>query len=177
MPTNVEIKARARDVARQSEIAAALSDRPAETIEQTDTFFVSPRGRLKLRELGPDRGELIYYARDDRPGPARSDYSIARTNEPDALRKTLAAALGVLGVVRKTRSVYHVGRTRIHIDDVEGLGRFLELEVALAPNESVSDGERIAREIMAKLGVRDEDLVERAYVDLLVGEGEAGHVH
>ena len=76
-------------------------------------------------------------------------------------------ALGVRGVVRKKRYLYLAGQTRIHLDDVEGLGQFMELEVVLRDGQSDADGQSIAEDLMAKLGVRTEDLLEGAYMDLL----------
>ncbi len=167
MAVNVEIKAHARDVERLHALAAELANRAPEVVEQIDTFFCVPSGRLKLRELGPDRGELIHYHRRDQTGPARSAYSIVQTNEPAALRDCLAAALGVRGVVRKKRWIYHVGQTRIHVDDVSDLGSFLEVEVVLSPEQSVEDGRQIFLRLKDDLDIRDEDLIQGAYIDLL----------
>ncbi len=167
MPANVEIKARVRDPASLHARAAALADGPPEVIHQTDTFFRTSKGRLKLREFGDGRGELIAYARPDVSGPKVSDYRIAKTDEPTSLRETLAAALGVAGVVRKRRTLYLVGQTRVHVDRVEGLGDFMELEVVLREGQSPEEGDAIARELMCELGVTQADLVEGAYVDLL----------
>ena len=111
MGTNVEIKARVRDVARQRAAAERLADGAPEALQQLDTFFHVPHGRLKLREFGTGAGELIRYDRPDRAGPKESSYSIAPTDVPKAVRETLTAALGVRGVVRKRRWVYLVGRT------------------------------------------------------------------
>ena len=164
---NVEIKARAREVAGQRAAAERLADAAPEVLRQVDTFFDVHHGRLKLREFGGAAGELIHYERPDRAGPKQSKYSIVATDRPDELRETLAAALGVRGVVRKKRWVYLVGQTRIHFDDVEGLGWFIELEVVLEPGQSVERGREIAEGIMAEIAIRDEDLVDCAYVDLL----------
>src|SRR5262245_42488355 len=128
MPVNIEIKARARDFAEARRRAQVLSGGPAEVISQEDTFFNAPKGRLKLRALG-DRAQLIYYERVDASGPKRSDYQVFETGNPDSLKATLTLALGLRGVIRKTRYLHLVGQTRIHLDDVEGLGQFIELEV------------------------------------------------
>ena len=93
MPANVEIKARAADPRRQRELAAGLSDAPPEVIRQEDFFFRAPGGRLKLRVLGPRRGELIYYRREDRPEPKPSEYFIAATDSPGSLRRVLEEVL------------------------------------------------------------------------------------
>jgi predicted adenylyl cyclase CyaB len=167
MPANIEIKARVRDFAALQSRAEALSDTPVQVIPQEDTFFNVPKGRLKLRQLGPEHGQLVYYKRPDQDGPKRSDYLLAATAEPAALKTALTAALGVRGVVRKTRLLYLAGQTRIHLDDVEGLGQFMELEVVLTADQSDAEGQAIAEDLMRKLGVQDSDLLEGAYMDLL----------
>ncbi len=112
------------------------------------------------------QGQLIYYSRPDDAGPKVSDYWISDTGSPAAMRETLARALGVVGRVRKHRRLYLVDRTRIHLDNVEGLGSFVELEVVLGEGESALQGAEIARQIMKSLGIRESQLVREAYVDL-----------
>jgi len=167
---NVEIKARVADLAAVEARAAAVAERGPTDILQDDTFFACPSGRLKLRELAPDRGELIHYDRPDRGGPKLSRYVIAPTSDPAALREALTRAWGTTGRVRKQRRLYLAGRTRIHLDRVEGLGDFLELEVVLAPGDDLAGGQAEARRIMEALGVAEADLVEGAYVDLLAAQ-------
>jgi predicted adenylyl cyclase CyaB len=79
----------------------------------------------------------------------------------------LAASVGVRGVVSKTRYLYIVGHTRVHLDEVEGLGRFLELESVLGPDHGEDEGQRAVSELMAKLGIAEDDLIHVAYIDLL----------
>lgn len=167
MPTNIEIKARVRDFHRLQGLAEDLSDTPCEVIEQEDTFFHTPMGRLKLRVLGPGLGQLIYYERGDTSGPTRSDYIVSRTSEPASLKAALSGALEVRGTVHKRRLLYWVGNTRVHLDEVEGLGSYMELEVVLDVGQTVAQGERIAAELMEKLGVSKADLVQGAYIDLI----------
>ena len=167
MPTNIEIKARVRDLTGLRTRAEALSDTPVQVIPQEDTFFHTPKGRLKLRQLQPDLAQLVYYERPDQDGPKRSSYHIFETRDPASLKTTLSLALGVRGVVRKTRYLYLAGQTRIHLDDVEGLGQFMELEVVLGDGQSDADGQSIAEDLMARLGIQLEDLLEGAYMDLL----------
>jgi predicted adenylyl cyclase CyaB len=167
MPTNIEIKARVHDLAGLRARAEALSDTPVQVIPQEDTFFHTPKGRLKLRLLQPDRAQLVYYERPDQDGPKRSNYYIFATSDPQGLKTALQMALGVRGVVRKTRYLYLAGQTRIHLDDVEGLGQFMELEVVLRDSQSDAEGQAIAEDLMSRLGVRKDDLLEGAYMDLL----------
>ncbi len=167
MPTNIEIKARVRDFPDLKRRAEALSDSPIEVIPQEDTFFVTPKGRLKLRVLAPDRSQLVYYERPDEDGPKRSDYFIFNTNDPENLKTALKLALGIRGVVKKTRYLYLVGQTRVHLDDVEGLGQFMELEVVLRDDQYDAEGQVIANDLMKRLGIESTDLIEGAYMDLL----------
>ena len=167
MPANIEIKARVHDFAAIRRSAEALSDTSMQVIPQEDTFFFVPKGRLKLRQLAPDHAQLVYYERPDQEGPKRSNYHIFETDNPQGLKTTLTLALGVRGVVRKTRYLYLVGQTRVHLDEVEGLGQFMELEVVLHPDQSDAEGQSIARDLMTRLGVAESDLLERAYMDMI----------
>lgn len=166
MPSNIEIKARAQNFADLKARAEKLSHAPVQVIPQTDIFFNTPQGRLKLRILD-DHAQLIYYTRPDQDGPKRSDYHITRSTDPDNLKRVLELAYGIRGTVKKTRFLYLVGQTRIHLDDVEGLGQFMELEVVMAEGQSDADGQQIAEELMASLGVESGDLIDGAYMDLL----------
>jgi predicted adenylyl cyclase CyaB len=167
MARNVEIKARVESVEAVAPRVAALATRAPVEITQDDTFFGCDRGRLKLRALAPDAGELIFYRRPDQPGPKESFFLVAPTAAPDALREALSAAYGDVGRVRKHRTLYLVGRTRVHLDRVEGLGHFLELEVMLAEDEPVTAGVAEAERLMGALGLTHAQLLEGAYVDLL----------
>jgi predicted adenylyl cyclase CyaB len=120
-----------------------------------------------LRTLAQDRGQLIYYTRPDQEGPKRSDYHISLTSDPENLKRVLELAYGIRGVVRKTRYLYLVGQTRVHLDNVEGLGQFMELEVVMEEAQNDAEGQAIAEGLMKALGVEKSDLLEGAYMDLL----------
>ena len=188
--SNIEIKARITGAAEAvHERATRIADSGPTLITQEDTFFVVPRGRLKLREFGgaaescgacgPEGGaersdrataELIFYERPDTEEPMASTYSLVVVPDPPALKAALSAALGVRGVVSKRRTLYLAGETRIHVDEVDGLGSFLELEVVLGTAGGVTsqeDGVARCRELMDALGVDEHDLIDRAYIDLL----------
>ncbi len=167
MPANIEIKARVSDPEAILIKAKILTGAEPETILQTDTFFHAETGRLKIREFADGTGELISYHRPDAEGPKTSSYAIVRTADAGALRDVLAAVLPVRGVVRKKRLLLLAGRTRIHLDQVEGLGSFMELEVVLAEGDNKDDGEREAADLMKRLGVMPGDLVRGAYIDLM----------
>ena len=167
MPANIEIKARMQNFVGLQEQLSAMSGGAPELLLHEDTFFHSPNGRLKLRVPQSGPAQLIHYDRPDRQGPKRSNYHVFETNDPENLKTTLSRAFGIRGVVCKERLLYLVGQTRVHLDSVEGLGHFVELEVVLRPGQSDDEGQVIARALMARLGIREEDLLESAYIDML----------
>ena len=167
MPSNIEIKARVRDFDKIRRRAEMFSDIPVQIIPQEDTFFNTPQGRLKLRVLSREKGQLIFYTRPDQGGPKRSDYHISLTSDPENLKRVLELAYGIRGIVKKTRYLYLVGPTRVHLDRVEGLGQFMELEVVMQEGQSDAEGQAIAEGLMTELGVEQSDLLEGAYMDLM----------
>jgi len=167
MARNVEIKARIGSVEALAAKAATIASEGPIEIRQDDAFFACPSGRLKLREFSEEAGELIYYRRANVHGPKESFYVRTPTSSPATLRETLALAYGGAGRVRKHRTLFLAGRTRIHLDRVEGLGDFLELEVVLEQGEEAEAATRVAYDLMARLGVAPSQLIDRAYVDLL----------
>jgi adenylate cyclase class IV len=173
MAANIEIKARVHNMERLRQLVEALSDTPGQVIPQQDLFFHVPQGRLKLRVLAPDRACLVYYERNDASGPRPSAYCLSETSDPDSLEHVLSTALGIRGEVRKVRTLYMVGNTRIHLDAVEGLGDFMELEAVLGPKQTAEAGHAAVRELMQKLKIDEQDLIDVAYIDLL--ERESAH--
>ena len=167
MPTNIEFKARIHDFAAASDTAGDLAGSPPSIIIQEDVFFHCATGRLKLRIHDEGQGELIHYLRDDVSGPKQSSYTVVHTSAPHELRLLLAAALGETIVVRKTRALYLIGSTRIHLDKVERLGEFMEVEVVLEEGQHTQQGEKIAADLLRRFGIRESDLVAAAYADLL----------
>jgi predicted adenylyl cyclase CyaB len=167
MPRNIEIKARIPSVESLEPIVASLATQGPTEIAQDDTFFYCDSGRLKIRIFSATEGELIYYRRTNEPGPKESFYLRAPTASPEVLRETLSLAYGQVGRVVKRRTLYLVGRTRVHLDRVEGLGHFLELEVVLEDDEPCDSGVREAHALMGRLSIEPSTLIETAYVDLL----------
>lgn len=140
MKRNIEIKATINDFQNVSRIVEDFADSGPTLLEQVDTYFYYRKGRLKLREFKNAQTELISYLRQDSSGPKRSNYNRVRINNSDLLKEALALTLGIKGVVRKRRVLFTVGQTRIHLDKVEGLGDFLEIEIVLKENQSELKG-------------------------------------
>ena len=169
MAENIEIKARVTDWEGLFQRAQAIADYGPEIIHQTDTFFHCKTGRLKLRVFKDGSGELIRYQRPDTTGPKTSDYEIYKSADPASLKQLLTASNGLRAVVIKERTLFLAGQTRIHLDRVEGLGTFMELEVVLHDDQTTEEGQAIAEELMRVLKIESKDLIDRAYVDLLEG--------
>src|SRR3954471_11496304 len=125
---NVELKARDPEPERSLERARALGAEDRGELRQCDTYFAVPRGRLKLREQEPGGAELIAYERPDAAAARESRYRIAPVTDATALREALDAALGTTVVVDKRRHLLLWDGVRIHLDHVDGLGDFVELE-------------------------------------------------
>jgi predicted adenylyl cyclase CyaB len=167
MPTNIEIKARVDSLAKLLPAVAALADGEPAHVVQDDTFFSCPNGRLKLRVFGEGHGVLIFYRRADEPGPKPSFYVHSETADPDGLRAVLTDANGEVGRVRKHRTVFRIGKTRVHLDRVDGLGEFLEVEVSIDDTLEYDAAVSEANRLLAVLGIEDSALVQGAYVDIL----------
>ncbi len=167
MARNVEIKARVADLAALERAVARLADSGPSFIAQDDTFFHCAHGRLKLREFADGSAELIAYERPDTSGPKVSAYLRSPVADPGGLRGALAVACGVRGRVRKQRTLYLIGATRVHLDVVDGLGHFVELEVVLRAEQTTAQGMAVAEGLLDSLQIVRAQLVAHAYVDLL----------
>lgn len=163
---NIEIKAKIHDYNKVKMLVEDLCSAPVKTEDQEDTFFNSLKGRLKLR-ISSDKPAIMYYDRPNSYEPKQSDIALSFVENPDTLKSVLSKSNGIRGIVKKTRILYKYGQTRIHLDDVEELGKFIELEVVLKENQSAKDGEAIANDLMNKFGIQKTDLIDVAYIDLI----------
>ena len=170
MARNIEVKARIDDFPGLKSAVESLSDVPGILLRQQDTFFFVPGGRLKLRESRPGDAELIYYQRADGAEAKLSEYSRATVDDPTSLGIVLSTALGARGRVRKERLLYQSGQTRIHLDRVEQLGDFLELEYVLREGEQEAVGRKTVASLLCRFGIREEDLIAGSYIDLMKRE-------
>jgi homotetrameric cytidine deaminase len=158
---NLEIKARDADPRRSLESALALGAQDHGELTQRDTYFPRARGRHKLREQTPGEAELIQYRRPDEPGPRTSEFRVVPVEQADALKTALDAAYGTLVVVEKRRRLLLWEGVRIHLDDVNGLGAFVELE---APE----DGDQAAKVERLTEALAIGEPIPGSYSDLLL---------
>jgi homotetrameric cytidine deaminase len=174
---NVELKARDPEPEATLAAARALGAADEGVLVQADTYFAAREGRLKLREEhGPPArpAHLIAYARADEARARTSAYTLVDVRDPAALTAALDAALGTVVVVRKRRHLLLWEGVRIHLDDVEGLGRFVELESVVAGEDADLDAhhERVAH-LREALGMADDRVVAQGYAALLLDAGAA----
>ena len=165
---NIELKARDADPHRRLELALALGAEDRGEIAQRDTYFAGAWGRLKLREQEPGGSELIQYSRADEVDPRPSEYRVVPVPDADALRAGLDAALGTLVVVEKRRRLLLWEGVRIHLDEVEGLGSFVELEAVAAPGSDLGEERAKVERLRGELHVEEPALVAGSYADLLL---------
>jgi predicted adenylyl cyclase CyaB len=170
---NIEIKALAPlGLEEARERIRALGDFQWKQ-RQKDTFYKVPAGRLKIREEyeGGDlqRAELIPYVRPDLEGPKESEYSVIPLPSPEETAGLFSRILGVSGVVTKTRELWllYERSVRVHLDEVEGLGEFLEIEAVVSDDSPAELQARRVDELLGALGIEEEHLIKRAYVDML----------
>jgi adenylate cyclase class IV len=162
---NIEIKVECDDLDRVCQSALESGATDVGTFEQIDTFFSVPKGRLKLRQEG-SAGRLIAYERTDRAELRISSFDNVELEEPGKALVVLRRVLPVIGVVRKTRHLLILHSTRIHLDVVESLGSFVELET-IVTTQSLAEAQAEAELVAKTLGVDKMRAVPVAYIDLL----------
>jgi predicted adenylyl cyclase CyaB len=163
---NIELKARVADLAVARATATRLATEHVGVQRQVDTYFVCVAGRLKLREIDDQVAQLVAYERARDANAKSSDYYLVSVAEPAALKQALTAALGLRGVVRKRREIFLVENVRIHLDEVEGLGTFLEFEAVLGPDIDDRRGQQQVAELRLAFGIQSEDLLAGSYSDM-----------
>ena len=168
---NIEIKARTN---KTEQIRQFLLENGADYKGldiQTDTYFNVLTGRLKLRQ-GNIENSLIFYNRQDLTGPKQSDFDLMEVVENgDTLKSILSKAMGVKIIVTKKREIYFIRNIKFHLDTLEGLGQFVEIEATNKhTNISVKELRDQCNFFMAGLGINHEDLVPVSYSDMLLGD-------
>ncbi len=165
---NVELKARLPDVERARTVAARLATQRAGEQIQVDTYFHCAHGRLKLREIDAQRAELIAYVRADEPDAKASAYHLLDVPDAAALKAALASALGIRCVVRKRREIFLYHNVRIHLDQVDGLGEFLEFEAVLGPDVDAAKGRDQVADLVERFAVAESDLLTGSYGEMVM---------
>jgi predicted adenylyl cyclase CyaB len=164
---NVEIKARCANRQRIHDLLSSQNARFVGEDHQVDTYFLVQNGRLKLRE-GTIENALIFYERADQAGPKKSAVTMYVCEPNPSLKATLSAALGVKTVVDKRRAIYFLDNVKFHVDEVQGLGSFVEIEaIALHGERTEAELRGQCQFYLQLLEIQETDLLEQSYSDLM----------
>ena len=165
--TNIEIKARSSNNDKIKDILECKGADFRGVHHQIDTYFRVPAGRLKLREDG-DSMSLIFYERQNQPGPKRSDVLLYESAADSDLKETLRAALGILTIVDKRREIYFIENVKFHLDEVRELGTFMEIE-AIDLDGSIGKDRLLEQcdHYLDLFKIQRSDLLSGSYGDML----------
>lgn len=165
---NIEIKARTSkaEFIRDYLLKAGADFKGTDV--QTDTYFKVPSGRLKLRQ-GKIENNLIFYDRPNQEGPKQSDFFLHPVQDGEGLKTILTKALGIKVTVTKTREIWYIGNVKFHIDELKGLGNFVEIEAGnKLADVSIEELDHQCRHYMSEFGITKEDLLSDSYSDMLL---------
>jgi len=163
---NIEIKARTDSFDHIREELRRRRSRFQGQDHQVDTYFNIPQGRLKLRE-GNIENALIFYEREDREGPKHSGVTLCKMEPRTDIKDVLSRSLGIKTVVDKQREIYYLANVKVHLDQVRGLGEFIEIEAGREMGESLEKLKGQVEELMEAFGVKEEDLLSGSYCDMV----------
>lgn len=165
---NIEIKARTNKIADIRNYLLANHAAYKGVDFQTDTYFNTSKGRLKLRQ-GNIENNLIYYERNNQAGPKQSDFSLLEIPDPETLKKILTAAAGIKVTVEKQREIFFIGNVKFHLDLVPQLGNFVEIEASnkYAPHSTAQLNEQ-CNFYMQAFNITPDDLIDISYSDMLL---------
>jgi predicted adenylyl cyclase CyaB len=169
MKLNVEIKARSSDPSFVREYLVKAGAHFKGVDEQSDTYFNTMKGRLKLRE-GVIENNLIYYNRDNQAGPKNSEFLLVKVEDAKGLKEALSQSNGIKVVVIKKREIYFIDNVKFHIDEVPGLGSFIEIEASNLVNPQLTQPQLKEQcdFYMQAFAVKADDLIGVSYSDLLL---------
>jgi adenylate cyclase, class 2 len=170
---NVEIKAKCKNPEAIKKYLIANKAIYKGLDLQTDTYFNVPNGRLKLRE-GNIENNLIFYERSNQAGPKDSHFHLVKIEDAAGLKEVLTKSNGVKVVVNKSRQIYYISNVKFHIDEVPGLGSFVEIEAGnnLAPELTQQQLKKQCDFYVERFKIKNTDLIEVSYSDLLIDSNE-----
>lgn len=167
MSENIEIKAYYPNISQGRDIAISIGSKYLGCEQQIDTYFKTPNGRLKLREIYPSKTAiLVPYLRDDTKDAKSSYYTLIEIKNIIAVKDLFSKVLGVDVIVEKDRHIYLLDNVRIHLDEVKGLGSFFELEAVCSESAIINDEHLKINELLKAFQVEDKNLIEGSYREM-----------
>jgi predicted adenylyl cyclase CyaB len=170
MPVNIEIKAHLNDPKSALFIADRLDVQSKDILHQSDTYFECIKGRVKLRETSGKEAELIYYDRDETDDIRRSDYEVYKIPRHSNFGAIWKKVMYIKNVVSKRRHLFVYQGNRIHIDEVDKLGWFIEFEVPVSSDKTQAD--RMMDNLLGIFHIQKKDIIKCSYLDLLSNKEE-----
>jgi predicted adenylyl cyclase CyaB len=165
---NIEIKAKVTNLGSLRQVVTTLNCHYVGLDQQTDTYFCTNSGRMKIRESSLSGTYLILYFREDIEGPKSSKYQLIPINDVSEVKTLLTKMLGIQVVVKKNREIFLYDNIRIHLDEVEDLGTFMELEAVMDKEYNDKNKEEIkVQHLLNTLGIKPEDLLSHSYRELV----------
>ncbi len=166
---NIEIKAKCFHPEKVEAFLLGEGARYVGLDHQKDSYFNVPEGRLKLRQ-GNIEQSLIFYNRPDQEGPKQSDFCLSKVTDGTAMEEVLSKALGVKVVVAKKRKIFFIDNVKFHLDEVPGLGSFVEIEAGnlTDPSKTVEDLKKQCDFYMEAFMVSEKELIHHSYSDMLL---------
>jgi adenylate cyclase, class 2 len=165
---NIELKAKYENLTEAESLAVEIGAKFQWSKKQVDTYFKAPNGRLKLREVDGKTSELISYFRENKTARKESNYSILTISDGELFKNMLAKNLGILVVVSKVRKLYQSENVRIHLDQVESLGDYLEFEGVIKNDSEIETTKKKVDFLMEQFKIETKNLVKYSYSDLLL---------
>lgn len=173
MSENIEFKARVADYEKMKSAMQRITEALPSLLEQKDVYYNVKKGRAKLRTINAGRHELIIYRRNDIAGPKSSKYIRIKVKHYKLVDRIMSGLFGVRGVIRKQRTLFLKSNVRFHLDRVEELGDFMEIEYIVAPLEDKEKARTQVDQLLRALHIREDMLVTHSYIDLLAGQDRA----
>jgi len=162
MATNLEIKIKLPNHRKVLNKIGKIGALEKGILKQKDIYYKSPAGLLKLR-VENGRSALIYYNRDEKGKKRWSEYEVLPVD--NKAEKVLPKFLKVIAVVKKERKLFIYKSTRIHLDSVTGLGKFLELETVVG--KSKKEAEKRFKEMVELLSLDVKNQIKKSYYNLI----------
>lgn len=165
---NLEIKAKCFHPQKVEAFLLSANARFVGTDHQTDVYFNCPNGRLKLRK-GNIENNLIFYDRPNQKGPKQSNFQLTPVADAEAMQQLLTAAFGVKVLVEKKRRIYYINNVKVHLDELTGLGNFVEIEAGnlIDPSKTIDELTEQCTMLMEAFGIEQQHLIDKSYSDMV----------
>ena len=166
MAQNIEVKFYTESLEETERLADKIGASYQAELTQTDTYYKTPTGRLKLRQFPGNLSQLIYYERPDFAGSRLSEYEVLEIANTEKFLRIASKIFQTEVTVKKIRKLYIFGSTRIHLDQVEGLGNFIELETVLEPDIPLEASREEHEYLLDSLGLTEKTTAPQSYREL-----------